>query len=294
MIELALSPDGRQATVGHGGDTLNCAVYLARQSNEGVQVSYVTALGSDPFSDEMIVSWQAEGVETALVTRIEDRLPGLYVIRTDIQGERSFYYWRGDAAVRALLDEGRAEKLTAALEGFDLLYVSGVTLAILSPSSRDVLLELLKLSRSSGARVAFDSNYRPRLWNDVEEARNVIEQFGSIASIVLPSRSDEESLYSERGPREIAARWFEWGVEEVVIKDQAAAAWIFTADNTEIIPAHPVKEVVDTTAAGDSFNGTYLACRLEGSSVGEAAEAAHRIAAHVICHRGAVVPATGY
>jgi 2-dehydro-3-deoxygluconokinase len=79
MLELSEHPDGR-ITRAFGGDTLNTAVYLARL---GVPVDYITALGDDPWSEEMLAAWQAEGVGTASVLRLEGRLPGLYIIQTD-------------------------------------------------------------------------------------------------------------------------------------------------------------------------------------------------------------------
>ena len=290
MVEIALEPDGRSATLGYGGDTLNCAVYMARAGGESIDVSYVTALGNDPFSQEMIETWQSNRVDTGLVARLAGRLPGLYVIRTDAAGERSFHYWRENAAARALLDDGRAEALEAALAPYSLIYLSGITVAILRPEARARLLALLRGALARGTKLAFDSNYRPRLWRSVEEAREVTGQFGALASIVLPSRADEEALFADHGPRAIAARWLEVGVEEVVVKDGASAAWLMTSGQTEIVPAQPAGEVIDTTAAGDSFNGTYLARRLLGDELGDAAEAAHRTAVRVIGYRGAIVP----
>src|SRR4051812_50110599 len=93
MIELREMADGRFAR-SYGGDTLNTAIYLARL---GVAVDYVTALGDDPWSDEMIAGWAAEGIGTEQVARVPGRVPGLYIIQTDARGERSFLYWRGNA-----------------------------------------------------------------------------------------------------------------------------------------------------------------------------------------------------
>jgi len=290
MIEIALERDGRTATLGYGGDTLNCAVYLSRACEAAASVSYVTALGTDPFSDEMVRRWERDGVGASLVARLPGSLPGLYVIRTDAAGERSFYYWRQNAAARELLDDERAGALEEALRDFALVYLSGITVAILRPEARARLLGLLERLRGHGVRVAFDSNYRPQLWRDADEARAATRQFGALASVVLPSRTDEEQLFGDRGPRAIAARWLDAGVEEVVVKDAGAPAWVITPYDTEIVPAQPTDDIVDTTAAGDSFNGTYLAQRLLGHCLGDAAQAAHRVAARVIAHRGAVMP----
>src|SRR5882757_6153912 len=100
MIELTQAAGGTLAR-GYGGDTLNTATYCARL---GASVDYITALGDDAWSDEMVAGWQAEGIGTRHVVRIPGKLPGLYVIETSASGERRFYYWRESSAARALLD----------------------------------------------------------------------------------------------------------------------------------------------------------------------------------------------
>src|ERR1700755_2563384 len=100
MIELRPTT-GVELSRGYGGDTLNTAVYLARL---GVTVDYITALGDDPLSDEMVAGWAAEGVGTSRVARLTGKLPGIYLISTDDKGERRFFHWRDSAAARSLLD----------------------------------------------------------------------------------------------------------------------------------------------------------------------------------------------
>ena len=98
MIEL--SEKGAAVNRGFGGDTLNTSVYIARQTDaSALGVHYVTALGTDTFSQQMLESWQRENVQTDLIQRMADRLPGLYYIETDESGERTFYYWRNERAV---------------------------------------------------------------------------------------------------------------------------------------------------------------------------------------------------
>ena len=103
MVELRhRSP--AELTLAFGGDTLNFAVYLARLTREqGIEVDYVGALGDDAYSDAMLAMWRAERIGTGLVARLKGRLPGLYTIRTDIRGERSFTYWRSASAAREML-----------------------------------------------------------------------------------------------------------------------------------------------------------------------------------------------
>src|SRR3546814_20052495 len=104
MIELSEAAEGSSASVMQrtcGGDTLKTAVYLSRclkqaqdlnPTGDGAaaQVHYVTALGDDPFSAEMLAAWRRAGLQTGLVCRLPGRLPGLSLIRPDPAGGRSF------------------------------------------------------------------------------------------------------------------------------------------------------------------------------------------------------------
>jgi len=290
MIELGQAGQGLMRQ-GYGGDTLNTAVYLRRSlPQEAGSVAYVTALGDDGFSDEMIRGWTAEGIDCRHVARLEGRLPGLYVIHTDARGERSFLYWRSAAAARDLFAGEAGASRLAGLDGFDLIYLSGVSLAILPEADRARLIARLVERRRQGASIAFDPNYRPRLWPEVDVARDVMTAAASAASIVLPSFADEQALFGDEDPAATLDRLHGLGAEEVIVKDGDAP--IHCRIDGEPFQALPVRvtDAVDTTGAGDSFNGAYLAARVEGRSIAQAVDRASRLAAIVVRHPGAVVP----
>lgn len=293
MIELSEQSEGggrMQRTF--GGDTLNTAVYLARcLRDSAAEVHYVTALGDDPFSDEMLAGWRAEGVHTRLVARLPGRLPGLYIIRTDAGGERSFHYWRSAAAARDLLRDGRAEALGEALASFDLIYLSGITLGILDSDSREQLFALLEALRRGGSRVAFDSNYRPRLWPDQAAAREATTRAYRLADFALPTFDDEAALFGDAEAGTTIRRLHALGVAEVAVKRGGEPCLVSTQGRASVeVPAERAVRPVDTTAAGDSFNAAYLAARLTGAEPEAAAAAGHRLAAKVVTAKGAIVP----
>ncbi|MEZ5930919.1 MAG: sugar kinase [Alphaproteobacteria bacterium] len=290
MIELAhLGPTSLQ--MAFGGDTSNTAVYLARLTRGlDVGVDYVTALGDDLYSEAMLAFWQDEGVGTDLVARLEGRLPGLYTIRTDAQGERSFTYWRGQAAARDLLGGDRGEALIEALSGFDLVYLSGITLSILDPCQRERLFALLDAVRAAGGKVAFDGNFRPAGWPDAEAARQCFREVLGRTDIALPTLDDEQALFGDADADAVAARLHEHGVCEVVVKRGAAGCLLSGDGHLDTVATTPVDPVIDSTAAGDSFNAGYLAARLLGASRTGAAQTGHRLAGLVVRHRGAIIP----
>jgi 2-dehydro-3-deoxygluconokinase len=284
MIELRQMPDGR-LTRFYGGDTLNTAVYLARL---GVGVDYVTALGDDPLSDEMVVGWQSEGIGISKVLRLPGKLPGLYMIETNAAGERRFYHWRDASAVRSLMSLPETDALLAALANYDLVYLSAITLSLFDVAGRARLLEALQQARASEVRVAFDTNFRARGWPDLDRARVAFQSAFAAADIVLASVEDLSPLYPGDGEGALLDRI---DAGEIVLKLETPAAIVRREGKTQRIDAAPVRRpVVDTTAAGDSFAAAYLYARLGGAEPSEAARAGHHLAGTVVCHPGAIIP----
>ena len=292
MIEL--SQKGAEVSRGFGGDTLNTSVYIARQvAPEALTVNYVTALGTDSFSQQMLEAWQSEHIDTSLIQRMENRLPGLYYIETDDTGERTFYYWRNEAAAKFWLESEDAAAICEALSTFDYLYLSGISLAILSPTSREKLLSLLRECRANGGKVIFDNNYRPRLWSSREETQQVYQQMLQCTDIAFLTLDDEDALWGEKPVEDVIARTQAAGVSEVVIKRGAESCLVATTGEATIeVPAVKLakEKVIDTTAAGDSFSAGYLAVRLTGGTPEAAAQRGHLTASTVIQYRGAIIP----
>jgi len=283
MIELREMADGHFAR-GYGGDTLNTAVYLARL---GVDVDYVTALGDDPWSDEMIAGWGAEGVGTRKVGRIAGRLPGLYIVQTDARGERRFSYWRDSAPARELFDRRETEAIVKDIPEYDLLYFSGITLSLYGETGRQRFFEILKHARGKGRRIVFDTNFRSRGWPDLVRAQEAYRTAFEGVDIILASTEDLDLLFSSDGVRELLLHR---AATELVLKLTTPACRIIAGGVDEQVAAEPVPDVVDTTAAGDSFAAAYLAARLAGVEPREAARAGHRLAGAVVRHPGAIIP----
>ena len=285
MVELREEPDGRLAR-GFGGDTLNTAVYLARL---GVAVDYATALGDDAWSDEMLAAWRREGVGTDLVVRCPGMMPGLYVIQTDPAGERRFLYWRDSAAARRLFALPETARIVAALATCRLVYYSAITLSLYGEDGRARLAGALGGARAGGATIAFDTNFRPRGWPDRMEAQAAFRRALADADLVFASVDDLEPLFGDAWEDELARATPD---AEVVVKWRDPRCTIRRGAAAPIaVAAGPVAEVVDTTAAGDSFAAAYIAARLQGLPPDAAATAGHALAGVVVAHRGAIIPA---
>ncbi|MCG6266907.1 sugar kinase [Vibrio furnissii] len=289
MVELQKTDD--QLKQSFGGDTLNTALYLSRLTQQhGVTTAYVTGLGKDPFSKEMLANWQQEGLNTDLVQISDNKLPGIYAIETAPDGERSFFYWRNDSAAKYWLRDGSVESFAAALSQNQVIYLSGISLAILPTDCREKLIELLTLCRKDGVKVAFDNNFRPALWESLDAARDMYASILRLTDIAFLTFDDEVMLYGDSEEQQAIERTQAFGVKEIVVKRGAQECYVVTPNDFIAVPAVKVSNVVDTTAAGDSFSAGYLAKRLTGGSTVDSAVAGHTLAGTVIQHRGAIIP----
>jgi len=285
MIEMSGGAEGNYR-MGFAGDTLNTAWYMRALLPADWQVDYVTALGDDRYSHQMRGFFAQNGIGTQHMKEIAGRRPGLYLIHQEA-GDRHFTYWRDMAAAKLLADDGAA--LEQALSGADLIYFSGITLAILAPRARGRLIKAMVGARNGGARIAFDPNVRPALWTSAKIMASALTVGATIADVVLPTHSDEAPVFGDASAEATAARYLDLGVSEVVVKDGALPALVASGAERHAVAPQGTPAVVDTTGAGDSFNAGFLAARLMGLGLPEAVARAHGVAGIVIGHKGALV-----
>ncbi len=280
MLELS-GADGAWS-LGYGGDTLNTAIHMARA---GCKVSYLTALGSDSLSADLRDKWAAEGLDCSLIHTDPSRSTGLYAISTDAAGERSFSYWRSDSAARRLFELEAIEVTLRQAEQADMLAFSLISLAILPATGRRHLLDLASRVLAKGGIVAFDGNYRPRLWDSSAEAIAARDAAIACATIGLPTLEDEAMLSGESTADAVAEHWQALGCAETIVKLGAQGCRL---PDGAIVPPPLMLSPVDTSGAGDAFNGGYLVARQNGASPAAAALAGHRLAGWVVMQRGAI------
>lgn len=286
LVELSGSLPNLTQTF--GGDSLNAATYTARLANGSIQVHYITAIGDDALSERAYRQWNEEGIHTNLVLRDEKKIMGLYLINTDQLGERTFTYWRNDSAAKYLLRHFDFTAVKKEMSELDMVFLSGISVAILPDVDKDILVKLVEELKESGVKIAFDTNYRPKLWKDKEQAIRYYNKLYALADLVLATYDDEAMLFGDLSVDATHVRIKQKCEGEIIIKDGVNGSYYFTEQKMRV-PTKPV-QAVDTTSAGDSFNAGFLTRYLNGASLSECCQKGNQVAGIVVQHKGAIAP----
>lgn len=291
MVELRAIDEAKMSQ-SFAGDLYNSAVYFKRCFPD-IEASVVTAIGRDNLSQKMLRCFESEKLNTQLVFQHDTKVPGLYLIETDEDGERSFTYWRSDAAARKVVDFLDEDAL-AQLSSGDMLFFSGISLAVIEESARATFWQKLQQVKDAGVKIVFDPNYRARLWRDQEQAKEQFNRAFALSDVALPGVEDFSALYGINSANEVVDFCRSFDISEVVVKNGPESVLTFESDSTVSHTVTPVSNVVDTTSAGDAFNGVYLGARLTEKSISDAVRLASVAASTVIQHRGAIAPRAAF
>jgi len=285
MVELR-TESAQTLTKSYAGDTYNSAVYLKRCLPSS-SVSYLTAIGADFLSDELMFNMGENEINTDYVFRSVSRNLGLYMIRNDEHGERDFAYWRSQSAATqtfTLLEE------TKTSIHCDWFYFSGISIAILDVPQRESLFAVIDELAKNGSKIVFDPNYRASLWDTKEDAQYWTDRAYQVSDLTFPGADDHLMLYGHRTADDIFSYLANKNIDEIVVKNGSVGVHILEGKEQRIVPVERVEQVIDTTAAGDAFNGGYLAARLSGKKPVESASYGAKVAATVITYPGAIIP----
>ncbi len=284
LIEFVLMPDpvgGRPVyRQGFGGDTSNAMIAAARQ---GASTGYLTAVGGDPFGRELCNLWQAEGVDTGGVIVRDQDPTGVYFVQPHPSGRSFSYARRGSAA--SLYGPGDLPEQSIAEA--KVVHVSALSQAI-SPSMRAATFRAAEIARAHGTKVSYDTNLRLNLWT-LEEARATVEAFLPLADIVLPSDDEAQTLLGLTEDGAILDHFQSAGAEIVILK-RGARGPVLSCGGTRLTVPVPMVEALDSTGAGDSFAGGFLAYWVETGDVALSARRAAQVAAGTVSGYGAVDP----
>ena len=281
------SPDEQlgKFNLGFAGDTFNTAWYIAN-NHADVNSAYFSKVGDDELSDQMLKFMSDNQVDTRYITTVAGSTIGLYLISL-VNGERTFSYWRNKSAATFLGQN--VDDVGNAMKKQDMIYFSGITLAILDQNSRKNLFSCLKSARRAGKKIAFDPNLRPKLWNNKKEMCDVIMAGANLSDIILPSFEDEATWFSDADPLSTLARYQNVGAETVVVKNAGDPVSFWSQHGTGTYLVESVEKIIDSTAAGDSFNAEILVGLLREIPLADAINNGANLAKKVLMGQGALV-----
>ena len=265
---------------GFGGDTSNMIIAAARQ---GARTAYVTHLGDDAFGRMFLDLWRGEEVDTSGVALDAAAHTGVYFVTHDASGHVFSYLRGGSAASRMRPDDLPLELIRSAR----FVQASGISMAI-SACAADSVLAAFDAARAAGARVAFDSNLRLKLW-PLTRARALLAAAAGLADYFFPSIEDAQALSGLKDADAIIDWAHRLGAKAVLLKLGPEGALVSDGSKRERIAGYKVK-AVDATGAGDCFCGACLARLAAGDSLLDAARYANAAAALSTTGFGAVAP----
>jgi 2-dehydro-3-deoxygluconokinase len=288
MIELSgdissLDKVSSNMQVNFGGDTYNSAVYFSRLANKEVSTFFSTALGKDTFSNKMIDRFKKEKIKCDYIRTDGKQPPGLYSIAINKSGERSFSYWRNGSPAKFIFKGLKGKKLAEQIKKSNIFYYSGISAAILNAKQKKELIEIGSSAHSSG----FDFNFRSQLHSNKLENQELFKEINKNVDIHFISFDDARDLFGVSKPVEIFDLL---GNKNLLLIRYKNSIFLKNGSNELKVINVPHGKVVDMTAAGDSFNGSFLALMHNNKfSIEENILKAHSVTREVIKYKGAII-----
>lgn len=241
-----------------GGDTLTTAVAALRM---GAKVGYITKIAGDAFQDFLVGGLAAEGLDISTVTT-NDGYNGIYIVAGCETGKKEFAYYRKKSVASLISEKDIDEEY---IKKADIVYATGITQS-LSLSAKEAVFKLFKTAKENGIMTAYDPNFHSIFWSKEEanEAFNEIKEF--IDVIFINIQSDSLELWGIDSYDKLSQMFFDMGIKIVVIKSKENSGYyIYYAAEKQFIPFYSDIKI-DSTGAGDAFNGAFLYELSKGSS----------------------------
>ncbi len=227
-----------------GGCAVNAAIDLKKL---GADISLSCLIGNDGFGSMLLTKFKEVGLDTKGVIVSNDVSTTVSIVLINSNGERSFLYNPGSAAV--FTKEHIDKKLT---DEADIIFVAGEML-LPSFEGKD-LAEFFSEMRSKGKITVMDT-----AWDKDGKWLERIKDALPFTDLFMPSREEAELISGKTDPDEIADFFFDCGCRSVIIKLGKEGALICPERETRFRQGcAPCREVVDTTGAGDSFCAGFL------------------------------------
>lgn len=223
-------------------------------------MTYITALGNDPWGKYILKHLENEGIKTDLIS-INSNYPTGMMMKHQVEtGDPMIYYYRQNSAF-SHYDLENIKHID--FSEYDQLHITGIPLA-LSQNTKEASFELAKRAKENGVYVSYDPNLRIQLWPNQQTMIETTIQMAKFCDMILPGINEGEILMGSKEPRQIADYFINLGVKEVVIKLGKEGGYYQNNQTSQIVSGFKVEKVVDTVGTGDGFAVGIISARLEG------------------------------
>jgi ribokinase len=259
---------GGEFLTAHGGKGANQAVAAARA---GGDVAFVSAVGGDTFGEELIAGYILDAISTQFVFKESDAATGVAMIAVAANGENSIIVAPG---ANALLSPSHLPEIAGVIDNAALVLLQ---------------LEIPIETVEAVADYAFTRSI-PVILNPAP-ALSLSDSLLSHVTCITPNETEAKMLtgisVNDEASAARAGEWFHsMGVKTVIITMGSRGAFLHSENESTLIPSFAVKPV-DTTAAGDAFNGAFAVALAEGMPLQDAVRFGNAAAAISIMTLGA-------
>jgi len=247
-----------------GGDSVTTAVAIARL---GGNVTYLTKVGNDGFSEFIISSLKKENIDTSLIKMNEEQ-NGMYIVSHTLENKEVLYYKRKTAATKLSIDDISEDTI----KNLKLIYSTGVAQS-LSASSRELVRESFRIAKANEVMTAYDPNYTSCFMNSTD-TKEYFEEIIDLADVVfLSMKNDAVKLYEFESIDKVMNYLWDRGVKIIVIKSHIDNGY-YTGYKGEIsfTEFYNTQKAIDVTASGDVFNGGFLYALTNGYAPADASK----------------------
>lgn len=250
----------------------------------GFNTAWISKLGKDSLGDYVEFFIRGEGVDVSQIKRDEKHRTGLMIKEMHNTKEPKVFYYRENSAASHLNKKDIKEEF---IKKAKHLHLTGITPS-LSQSAQSAFFEALRVARKNNLKISFDPNLRIKLWDSIEEMKELMLKVIPQVDVLLPGVEEGKILLGISDPEEIIKSFYKMMKPGslIVLKIGSKGALYYQGDQIVHVKAYPVDNIVDLIGAGDAFAAGLITGLLKELPIKEAVELANLVGALCITVKG--------
>ncbi|MDO7977858.1 carbohydrate kinase family protein [Oceanotoga teriensis] len=230
-----------------GGSPANICINLSKLN---VKTALISKIGNDPFGNFILEKLKKNNINTSGITISEDNNTDIVTVLKSKKTPK-FHAYRSSSLNLELND-----KALNLVSQSKILHISSWALS--TDHNLKNTFNILKKAKENNLFIGFDPNYRKILWKSSDNIINILKKILPYINLIKPSEDDCESIFGKNTLDSYINEFFSLGAKNIVLTlGEKGAIYINNKNKSLKIPS-TIKEVIDTTGAGDAFwSGIY-------------------------------------